>query len=57
MTAMLRYFSRCRTYQAIAEVTGVPAGTVRSRLNRARARLGTALLHTARPQHFRPPPR
>ncbi|HEX3194482.1 MAG TPA: sigma factor-like helix-turn-helix DNA-binding protein [Streptosporangiaceae bacterium] len=34
-------------YQAIAEVTGVPVGTVRSRLNRARARLGTALLHTA----------
>lgn len=42
-------------YQAIAEVTGVPVGTVRSRLNRARARLGTALLHTAEgPRRARP---
>jgi RNA polymerase sigma factor (sigma-70 family) len=47
LTVMLRYFSRCRSYQAIAAVTGVPVGTVRSRLNRARSRLGTALLHAA----------
>jgi RNA polymerase sigma factor (sigma-70 family) len=47
LTVMLRYFSRCRGYQAIAAVTGVPVGTVRSRLNRARSRLGAALLHTA----------
>jgi Sigma-70, region 4 len=39
--------ARCRGYQAIAAVTGVPVGTVRSRLNRARSRLGAALLHTA----------
>jgi Sigma-70, region 4 len=47
LAVMLRYFSRCRGYQAIAAVTGVPVGTVRSRLNRARSRLGTALLQTA----------
>jgi RNA polymerase sigma-70 factor (ECF subfamily) len=47
LAVMLRYFSRCRGYQAIAAVTGVPVGTVRSRLNRARSRLGAALLHTA----------
>ena len=47
LTVMLRHFSRCHSYQAIAAVTGVPVGTVRSRLNRARSRLGTALLQTA----------
>lgn len=44
LTVMLRYFSRCREYAAIAAVTGVPVGTVRSRLNRARSRLSLALL-------------
>jgi hypothetical protein len=44
---LLRYFSRCHDYQAIAAVTAVPVGTVRSRLNRARSRLGAALLQTA----------
>jgi RNA polymerase sigma-70 factor (ECF subfamily) len=43
VTVMLRYFSRCRTYQAIATVTGVPVGTVRSRLHRARSQLSRAL--------------
>jgi RNA polymerase sigma factor (sigma-70 family) len=47
LTVMLRYFSRCRSYQAIATATGVPVGTVRSRLYRTRSRLGTALLRTA----------
>lgn len=47
LSLILRYFSRCSSYQNIAEVTGVPVGTVRSRLNRARARLATALLQTA----------
>jgi RNA polymerase sigma-70 factor (ECF subfamily) len=47
LTVMLRHFSRCCGYQAIAAVTGVPVGTVRSRLNRARSRLGAVLLHTA----------
>jgi RNA polymerase sigma-70 factor (ECF subfamily) len=43
VTVMLRHFSRCASYQAIASVTGVPVGTVRSRLNRAHRRLGAAL--------------
>jgi RNA polymerase sigma-70 factor (ECF subfamily) len=43
LTLMLRHFSRCGSYRAIAEVTGVPVGTVRSRLNRARSRLVDAL--------------
>jgi len=46
-TVMLRYFSRCQSYEAIALVTGVPLGTVRSRLHRARAQLGAALLDVA----------
>ena len=43
LTLMLRHFSRCGSYRAIADVTGVPVGTVRSRLNRARSRLVDAL--------------
>jgi len=39
----LRYFSRCDSYAAIAAVTGVPIGTVRSRLHRARDELASAL--------------
>ena len=46
VTVMLRYFTRCRTYDAIATVTGVPIGTVRSRLHRARSQLSGALAHT-----------
>lgn len=47
VTVMLRYFSRCQSYDAIASVTGVPLGTVRSRLHRARSQLGEALLNEA----------
>lgn len=47
VTLMLRYFSRCQSYQAIASVTGVPVGTVRSRLHRARSQLNSALASTA----------
>jgi RNA polymerase sigma-70 factor (ECF subfamily) len=47
LTVMLRYFTRCESYDAIARATGVPVGTVRSRLNRARARLGDALVRTS----------
>ena len=47
VTVMLRYFSRCQSYEAIASVTGVPLGTVRSRLHRARNQLGDALLNEA----------
>ncbi len=46
LTVMLRYFSRCRTYEAIAAVTAVPVGTVRSRLHRARSQLNDALART-----------
>ena len=45
-TVMLRYFTRCCRYDAIAQVTGVPVGTVRSRLNRARSQLARSLATT-----------
>jgi len=44
VTVMLRYYTRCVSYDALARVTGVPVGTVRSRLHRARARLADALM-------------
>jgi RNA polymerase sigma factor (sigma-70 family) len=47
LTVVLRYFTRCESYEAIARLTDVPVGTVRSRLNRARSRLADALLQTA----------
>jgi RNA polymerase sigma-70 factor (ECF subfamily) len=47
LSVMLRYFTRCTSYEAIARVTSVPVGTVRSRLNRARARLAEGLQATA----------
>jgi RNA polymerase sigma factor (sigma-70 family) len=47
LAIMLRYFTRCETYEAIATVTGVPLGTVRSRLNRARTQLSDRLSRTA----------
>ena len=43
VTLILRHFARSSSYEAIAALTGVPVGTVRSRLNRARTRLATAL--------------
>jgi RNA polymerase sigma-70 factor (ECF subfamily) len=46
VTVLLRYFTRCTGYEAIARVTAVPVGTVRSRLNRARSRLADALMAT-----------
>jgi RNA polymerase sigma-70 factor, ECF subfamily len=45
-TVILRYFTLCRSYEAIARITAVPVGTVRSRLNRARARLAARLAAT-----------
>jgi RNA polymerase sigma factor (sigma-70 family) len=47
VTVMLRHFTRSSSYEAIASVTGAPVGTVRSRLNRARALLATALQREA----------
>jgi RNA polymerase sigma-70 factor (ECF subfamily) len=46
LTLTLRHFARCHSYQAIAKVTGVPVGTVRSRLSRARSQLTTGLRDT-----------
>ena len=43
LTLVLRHFSRCTSYHAIAEATGVPVGTVRSRLHRAHRRLAERL--------------
>lgn len=47
VTVMLRYFTRSCSYDAIASATGVPVGTVRSRLNRARALLTKGLQRVA----------
>jgi RNA polymerase sigma factor (sigma-70 family) len=43
LVVMLRYFSEASSYEAIAEVCGLPVGTVRSRLSAARAELLAAL--------------
>lgn len=43
LALVLRHFTRCESYNAIAAVSGVPVGTVRSRLHRARAQLARAL--------------
>lgn len=48
---MLRYFSRTSSYSEIAQISGVPVGTVRSRLNMARHRLADALLESAALAH------
>lgn len=45
-TVLLRHFSRSSSYEAIARLTAVPIGTVRSRLNRARSRLADRLMST-----------
>ncbi|TDU04829.1 RNA polymerase sigma-70 factor (ECF subfamily) [Streptomyces sp. 846.5] len=47
VTAMLRYFGRQHSYQEIASITGVPLGTVRSRLHQAKAMLAGRLLNEA----------
>jgi RNA polymerase sigma-70 factor (ECF subfamily) len=51
VTLILRYFTRCDSYGAIAAITGVPVGTVRSRLNRARTRLLDAVTENSRGPH------
>jgi hypothetical protein len=47
VTAMLRYFGSYASYEEIATILGVPVGTVRSRLNRAKMKLVDAFLETA----------
>ncbi|GAA4581480.1 sigma-70 family RNA polymerase sigma factor [Planotetraspora phitsanulokensis] len=51
LVTMLRYFTGVTAYEDIAEVCAVPVGTVRSRLNQARAKLSEALLATAGGAH------
>ena len=51
VTIMLRYFGRHATYEEIAATLGIPVGTVRSRLNQAKARLADDLLRTASVAH------
>ncbi len=47
LVTMLRYFTDITSYEDIAQVCGIPVGTVRSRLSQARAKLSEALLATA----------
>jgi RNA polymerase sigma-70 factor (ECF subfamily) len=51
LVTMLRYFTEVTAYEHIAEVCGIPLGTVRSRLSQARTKLSQALLATARLAH------
>jgi RNA polymerase sigma factor (sigma-70 family) len=51
VTAILRYFGRYSSYKELSAVLGVPVGTVRSRLSRAKAKLTDALLETAGLEH------
>lgn len=49
---VLRYFATGGTsYERIAEVCGIPVGTVRSRLSRGRTKLAAALAATADAPH------
>jgi RNA polymerase sigma factor (sigma-70 family) len=50
-TAMLRWFGSHPSYAEIAAILGVPAGTVRSRLNEAKRRLADELLASAGLSH------
>jgi RNA polymerase sigma factor (sigma-70 family) len=51
LAVMLRHFSGVSSYEQIAAVCGIPAGTVRSRLSQARANLAGALLASAASAH------
>jgi RNA polymerase sigma factor (sigma-70 family) len=51
LAVVLRYFTGASSYEAIAEVCGVPVGTVRSRLSAAKASLADELLETAATAH------
>jgi RNA polymerase sigma factor (sigma-70 family) len=51
LAVVLRYFSNASSYEAIAELCGVPVGTVRSRLHSAKAQLADELLQSAAESH------
>jgi RNA polymerase sigma factor (sigma-70 family) len=51
VVVVLRYFTNANSYEAIANLCGVPVGTVRSRLNAARAKLANELMETAALAH------
>nr|WSY57290.1 sigma-70 family RNA polymerase sigma factor [Streptomyces sp. NBC_00886] len=52
MPLLLRYFATGSTsYEQIADVCGIPVGTVRSRLSRGRAKMADALAATADAPH------
>jgi RNA polymerase sigma-70 factor, ECF subfamily len=51
LAVMLRYFTGARSYEAIADICGVPVGTVRSRLSAAKVKLAEELLETAAAAH------
>jgi len=51
LAVLLRYFTAVTSYAEIAAVSGVPIGTVRSRLNDARRQLTNVLLTTAENAH------
>ena len=51
LVTMLRYFTDVTSYEDIAALCATPVGTVRSRLNQARAKLADALLDSADRAH------
>jgi RNA polymerase sigma-70 factor (ECF subfamily) len=51
LVVVLRHFGSGHSYAEIAEICGVPIGTVRSRLNEARRQLGGSLLAEAAGAH------
>jgi RNA polymerase sigma-70 factor (ECF subfamily) len=51
LVTMLRYFTEATSYEDIAALCATPVGTVRSRLNQARAKLAGSLLATADQVH------
>lgn len=51
LALMLRYFTGVTAYRDIADICGVPVGTVRSRLADARGKLARSLLETADAAH------
>jgi RNA polymerase sigma-70 factor (ECF subfamily) len=51
VVVLLRHFGAQRSYRDIAQICGVPVGTVRSRLSEARRRLVTSLTTAAEAAH------